>query len=207
MDERTRPRVSTGSRDLPEDFAEVDPAEVVGVDVRVRVGLVARAAVVRVARVVVAVQVRVVAEHRAVARARVRAEPGRVARRCGGVTLEVPVYHMEKTRGQRAARTRVVAWKRYLRVRVRRIALRSGGRSDDRTLLAGRAADVRLALRRRRSGADGHELAREGGDVRLRVSANLNGLAGLGVDVVEEVGSLDRVLGRARGGEVVRLRD
>ena len=79
MNERTRPRVGTGSRDLPEDFAEVDPAEVVGVDVRVRVGLVARAAVVRVARVVVAVQVRVVAEHRAVARAGVRAEPCGVA--------------------------------------------------------------------------------------------------------------------------------
>ena len=93
VDEGATAGVGAGDGRAPEGTAEVDGAVVVGVDVRVRVGLVARAAVVRVARVVVAVQIRVVAEHRAVARARVRAEPGpsRAAGRRRGVVRKVPV--------------------------------------------------------------------------------------------------------------------
>ena len=91
-----------------------------------------------------------------------------------------------------------------VRVRVGGVGLRGGGRGDEGGLAGGGAADVGRALGER--GADGRELASEGGDVVLGISADGNSLAGRGVDVVEEVGGLDGVRGLTGGGEVVRSR-
>ncbi len=179
VDERARARVRARVRRVPERAAEVDVAEVVGVDVRVRARVRARA-VVRERRVVVRVDVRVVALHGAVARARVRPEPRRVARRGRRVALQV-------------------------RERGRGVALRGRRRGVQRGLLGGRAAVERRALRE--PGAGHRELAAaEGRDVRLGVRADLGDLV-VGVDDVEEVRSLDRVLAVAGAGEVVRRRD
>ena len=86
-------------------------------------------------------------------------------------------------------------------VRAARDDLRRGGRGDERGLAGGGTADVGRALGER--GADGRELASEGGDVVLGISADGNSLAGRGVDVVEEVGRADGVLAVARAREVV----
>ena len=88
MDESTSTGVGTRVGRVPESAAEVDRAELVGVDVGVGVRLVA-GAVVGERGIVVRVDVGVMALHRAMARAGIRAEPGRVARRRGRVRLEV----------------------------------------------------------------------------------------------------------------------
>ena len=90
VDEGATAGVGAGDGRAPEGTAEVDGAVVVGVDVRVGVGLRARA-VVGEGRVAAAAHLVEVAEHGAVARGGVRAEPGRVARRRRGVAGEVAV--------------------------------------------------------------------------------------------------------------------
>ena len=88
VDESTSTGVGTRVGRVPESTAEVDRAELVGVDVGVGVRLVA-GAVVGERGVIVRVDVGVMALHRAMARAGIRAEPGRVARRRRGVVVEV----------------------------------------------------------------------------------------------------------------------
>ena len=88
VDEGAAARVGAGGGRVPESATEGDVAEIVGVNVRVRVRVSARA-VVGERREVVAANLREVAQDGAVARAGVSAEPGRVARRRRGVVVEV----------------------------------------------------------------------------------------------------------------------
>ena len=75
-----RAGVSAGVGSTPKSRADVEGAELVGVHEGIDVRLLARA-VVREGRVVVGADVREVAEHGAVARVGVPAEPGAVVRR------------------------------------------------------------------------------------------------------------------------------
>lgn len=199
MDEGATAGVGTGIGSVPERTAEGDVAEVAGVDERVGVGVRARA-IEGVRREGVAADLREVVEDGGVTRAGVCTEPGRVARARGGVGRSVAAKAVSRRRP--GITTRVA----NLRRRSRGVALSGRCRSVKGGLPGRGATNEGCTLRQRTRGLRDRELAGDGGDVGVDISPDRNRLV-LGINEVEEVGCLDRVLARTRKGEVVRSGD